>query len=144
MDLGGFFGILERFERKKAGKEVGKKESEESEPSLPESDGEGKGEKPVAVSDPFAFGNEVESEISAGENKNGEDWLPNKLGGKTGSDDSGGGFEGEKKKGEGEGEEEKGSGEFAIETVVDGAENEGESEEESGEKDGPIERGGGI
>ena len=61
VDFGSFFGILKGFEGEKAGEEVGKKEGDEGKPGAGEGQSYGKGEEPVAVADPFAFGNKVES-----------------------------------------------------------------------------------
>ena len=70
MDFLAFFGSSGGIANQ-AGKEVGQKEDDESEPRVKNGDTDGGAKQPVAITDPLTFGKQIEQEVNPAEDSGG-------------------------------------------------------------------------
>ena len=70
-------------ESKNGGGKISNKERNKREPRSAECGGDYTAKNPIAVADPFTFGNEIEKKVKPAENKDGDSNVNDCLNGKT-------------------------------------------------------------
>lgn len=137
------FGFFDEWQHDETGEKVGEEKSEKGWPRISKNDGNGSGEEPVAVTDPFAFGDQVKCQIEATKYGDGGKRTPDEFQREGVGLEKDGGAQAKYNDGDDDSNDEVLHGEFAVKTVINSEKSDGYNEDECDNEGYPAKDAGG-